>query len=307
MVHGGDLLYRSKVPSWLVTRAMEPLFDVADLGVPVFIVPGNHERSRLPYPLLTCHPGVHIFDRPRSFSMRLEDVTIALSGFPFTRRVAGDAFTRRLEETGWRDEASADIRLLCIHQAIEGARVGAQDFTFRSGPDVIAGADIPPGLSALLSGHLHRAQVLSRDLAGRALAAPVIYPGSTERTSIAERHEPKGYSLLEWSPGGSQGQSWQLLRKRFVPLPIRPMVLLEVDVHGLRAAALRALLCDRLEAIDADAIVKLRAHGSPQQEAMPILSAPSLRALAPATMNIDLSLPHSDRYGTLSGYDNVRA
>ena len=56
VVHGGDLLFRSRVPPDLVQRAMAPLFEVADAGVPVYLVPGNHERGRIPYPLLARHP-----------------------------------------------------------------------------------------------------------------------------------------------------------------------------------------------------------------------------------------------------------
>jgi DNA repair exonuclease SbcCD nuclease subunit len=46
VVHGGDLLFRSRVPPSLVHRALAPLLQVADRGTPVFLVPGNHERSR---------------------------------------------------------------------------------------------------------------------------------------------------------------------------------------------------------------------------------------------------------------------
>jgi DNA repair exonuclease SbcCD nuclease subunit len=35
VAHGGDLRYRSKVPPALVSAALEPLLEVADLGVPV--------------------------------------------------------------------------------------------------------------------------------------------------------------------------------------------------------------------------------------------------------------------------------
>ena len=41
VVHGGDLLFRSKVPPRLVTMAFEPLKQVADQGTPVYLVPGN--------------------------------------------------------------------------------------------------------------------------------------------------------------------------------------------------------------------------------------------------------------------------
>ena len=59
VVHGGDLLYRSRVKPWLVEKAVAPLLRVADRGIPVVVVPGNHERSRIPFPLLACHPRIH--------------------------------------------------------------------------------------------------------------------------------------------------------------------------------------------------------------------------------------------------------
>lgn len=56
VVHGGDLLYRSKVPAALIEMAMAPLIRVAENGVPVYLVPGNHERSRIPLHLWGTHP-----------------------------------------------------------------------------------------------------------------------------------------------------------------------------------------------------------------------------------------------------------
>jgi DNA repair exonuclease SbcCD nuclease subunit len=67
VVHGGDLLYRSKVPPRLVAMAFEPLKQVADQGIPVYLVPGNHERSAIPYRHLAEHPGIYIFDRPQTY------------------------------------------------------------------------------------------------------------------------------------------------------------------------------------------------------------------------------------------------
>ena len=70
VVHGGDLYYRSRVPPALVEMAMAPLLEVARSGIPVYIVPGNHERSRIPLNLWTTHPNLHIYDRPRTFHWR---------------------------------------------------------------------------------------------------------------------------------------------------------------------------------------------------------------------------------------------
>ena len=78
---------------------------------------------------------------------------------------------------------AADIRLLCLHQTVEGSRV--KGYTFRSGDDIIRGRDIPAGLAAVLCGHIHRSQVLTRDLAGKRLAAPVLLPG------LGRAHQPR--------------------------------------------------------------------------------------------------------------------
>jgi exonuclease SbcD len=215
VVHGGDLLFRSKVPARLVEMAFAPLARVGRRGIPVYLVPGNHERSRIPYPLLALHRGVHIFDRPRTFPLEVRGVRVALSGFPFHRPGVRGAFRGLLDQVGSGGEA-ADLRLLCLHEAVEGARVGPAGYTFRDRPDVIRGRDLPPAFAAYLSGHIHRHQVLTRDLSGRRLPAPFFYPGSIERTSRAELGEPKGYLLIEVAPGRAP-------RWRFRELPTRPL------------------------------------------------------------------------------------
>ena len=276
VVHGGDLFNRSKVPLPLAQMAMEPLLRVAD-RVPVFVVPGNHERSRIPHPLLARQPNLHIFHEPRTVPPRQIRLPLAVSGFPFARRVDGPAFRRLVEQTGWRRE-EAPVRLLCMHQAVEGATVGAQQFTFRRGRDVVPGGQIPGAFAAVLSGHIHRWQVLTEDLSGRPMAAPVLYAGSTERTSFAEREEQKGYLLLEVEPG-------KPARWRLVPLPTRPMVNLSVPMGPGLPGRLRR----RLAALPADAIVRLQPDGPVPPSARSTLGGPGLRAVAPAGMNVSVA------------------
>jgi exonuclease SbcD len=222
VVHLGDLFYRSRIPAWLAERVFSRLADLADLGVDVIWVPGNHERSGVPRSLFLTHPRIRVFDRPRTFVVARDGLDIALSGFPFSPWVR-EEFPTLLEATGHREteQAGAVVRLLCIHQAVEGATVGPRGFVFRNGEDVLPGRDVPAGFAAVLSGHIHRSQVLVRDLAGRPLAAPVLFPGSTERTSFAERDEPKGVLMLALA---NDVASWE-----FRELPVRPMVDLEID------------------------------------------------------------------------------
>lgn len=305
VVHGGDVLFRSKVPPRLVQMAFEPLMQVADAGVPVVVVPGNHERSAIPYPLLASHPAVHILHHPRTVRFEARGLRVAVAGFPFERHDVRGRFKELVESTGWRrtpdagraSGATADVRLLCLHQTVAGARVGPVGYTFRRGEDVIRGRDVPAGFAAVLAGHIHRRQVLTVDLADRPLATPVLYPGSIERTSAAERDEPKGYMTLEVAPGdhGGRLESWT-----FHQLPARPMVDVDLDPTGLSQPQLTARLKRLLAGVDPDAVVRLRLAGVPEGEAGEALRAAAVRDLAPPTMTITVQWPRAQPRVALS-------
>ncbi len=208
VVHGGDLLYRSRVPAWLSDAALQPLRRIADCGIPVVLLPGNHERGRMPHPLLALHRNLHLLDRPRTVVLEAGGVRVAFTGFPYERDVR-ERFRERLE-AATAGAPETDVRLLCLHQCVEGATCGPGDFTFRDGPDVIPRSALPADLAAVLCGHVHRHQVLRSP--GR---PPVVYSGSTERTSSAEADEAKGVVLLWLSEDG-------LERLEFRPLPDHP-------------------------------------------------------------------------------------
>ena len=283
VLHGGDLLYRSKVPPRLVEMAFEPLKRVADQGVPVYLVPGNHERSTIPHSQYAVHPNIHIFDRPQTFLLRIRGFSLALAGFPFIRHNIRKKFVSILEQTGWHN-AKAEACVLCIHQAMEGATVGPANYTFRHGTDVIKISDIPRQFMAVLAGHIHRFQILTRDLQGNSLPVPVLYPGSTERTSFAEKDEPKGFLTLDFQTTGPN--SCRLERWLFHDLPTRPMRVLELHAQHIGSHELKAWLTHHFQELPEDSVVKLKIHGKISPEAGAILSAPSLRSLAPPSMNI---------------------
>jgi len=264
VVHGGDLLYRSRVPAWLAEAALAPLKRLASFGVPVLLVPGNHERARMPYPLLALHDGLHVFDRPRSVVLEARGVRAAFVGFPYTWEIR-----RRFREilaAAAHDAPSADVRVLCLHQCIEGATCGPGNFTFRDGADVIRAADMPVDVAVTLSGHIHRHQVLRP--AGR---APVIYAGSVERTSFAEATETKGFVVLHLTRSG-------LGAFEFRPLPARPMVTRTLSFAGVDGAEAHARIAAAVESTPDDAVVRLRVIGATPA----MLTAGTLRAIAGA-------------------------
>jgi len=287
VVHGGDVLYRSKVPARLVEMAFEPLKRTADVGVPVYLVPGNHERSAIPHGDLAEHANIHVFDHPQTFILQTASGSLALAGFPFVRTGIRRDFSEIVEQTGWR-RVKTDSYVLCIHQSFDGATVGPSGYTFRYAHDVIRISDIPREFCATLVGHIHRFQVLTKDLKGRTLKAPVFYPGSIERTSFAARDEKKGYLILAFET--AETSSGTLKNWRFHELPARPMFQLELHAAGMNASQIQAWIQSHLFEIPPDSIVKLKVHGKVSEEALAVFSAPALRALAPETMNISATL-----------------
>lgn len=290
VIHGGDVFFRSRIPMALVEMAMKPLIQVAEGGVPIYIVPGNHERSRIPLQLWTRHPKIHIFDRPRTFFHIVGNTSIALSGLPFTRRIR-DVFRGLVEETGYRN-VNADARFLCMHQVVEGAQVGTINYTFRGGPDIIRGMDIPDTFAAVLAGHIHRWQILTHDLHNLPLAAPVIYPGSIERTSFAERNEEKGYVIIQFDHSVALGKQQEI---SFTPLPTRPMIMLTLETDGRSARDLERWLRERFSELDQDAVVQVKPLGSVSDQVLQILSASNLRSLTSPSMNVSLAFASRQR------------
>jgi DNA repair exonuclease SbcCD nuclease subunit len=249
---------------WLAETALSPLKRLAESGVPVLIVPGNHERSRMPFPLLALHERLHVFDRPRNFVVETRGVRVAFMGFPYThdvRRRFGEMLTALN-----REGLPADIRVLCLHQCIEGATCGPGNFTFRFGSDVVRTADLPRNVVVTLSGHIHRHQVLQP-----VGLPPIIYAGSIERTSFAEARETKGFVVLELARSG-------LRSFEFRPLPTRAMVTRTVSFGGADAMTVHSRLAAAIESTPGDAVVQLRVAG----QVPSTLTATTLRALAGA-------------------------
>ena len=284
IVHGGDFFFRSKVSPAILDRAYESLFEVANAGIPIYIVPGNHERSRLPEHLFLAHENIHLFDQPGTFSQQVGNHKVALSGFPFTRKVK-DKFLHLLDRTGYKG-IEADVHYLCTHQAFEGARVGPVDYTFREGPDNIPPEWVPVKFDAVLSGHIHRAQQLDHNLDGQQLKVPVIYPGSIERTSVAERFEDKSFRLIKLLP--EKGKITQEVETH--PLQTRPMLKVSVPVMDHPPDQVLIHIQGQLSLLNPNAVVRVELIGQRAEQIQRSITAASLRAAAPGSMNISFGL-----------------
>lgn len=255
VLHAGDLFDSAEPHSRAVAAAAEPLRALAAQGIPVVVVPGNHERSVIPATLLLNHPSIHVLSTPRTVPFAFAAGTIAVSGFPCVRHASAARFDAALADTGW-DATAAQWRVLLVHQTFEGAVCSPGNFRFRAGDDVVPRTAVPAAFDYVAAGHIHRHQVLASHPDG----PPIVYAGASDRISFAELNEPKGAVLIELS---AAGVTW-----RFLEHDVRPLCVTPIDVTGHSRAALLAELENRVRALPDDAVAQVRLTGTTQRATM---------------------------------------
>ena len=172
----------------------------------------------------------------------------------------------------------SDMKILCMHQIVEGARIPG--YTFLRGAEVIPCRDLREEFDLILSGHIHTHQILDFEGRSDGRIRHVCYPGSTERTSFVERDERKGYVIIEIeTEGGGESPS---ISPQFHGIPIRPMVRLEIDNGSDDLPAARHAIVQALAGLPSDAVVQIRMND-------PLMGEPELRSLAPAEMNVSVA------------------
>jgi DNA repair exonuclease SbcCD nuclease subunit len=113
-----------------------------------------------------------------------------------------------------------------------------------------------------------------------------MYPGSIERTSIAEADEEKGFMVVELTCSDDRvNVAWA-----FNKLPARPLVRHDLELDGLDAERVESSIRLIVATAPADAVVSVRVSGTITESVSRVLSASFLRALTPPTMNLDLRL-----------------
>lgn len=244
IIHGGDYFFRTKVPQRIVDLAYDQLQKYAEFGIPIIILPGNHESSRLPVSIFTSHKNLFIFSKPSCFSFDINNKKVNIYGFPFFRGDVRTAFPKIVEDFHI-SKSENNINLLLLHQAIDGSKVGPADFTFANNEDVINIKNIPDSVDSVLSGHIHRHQILYTKS-----GTPIIYPGSIERTSFAEKDEIKGFCELILN-----GNEIPLVN--FIELDTRPMIDSNIDLDTSDSQEIYEYLKKLFISLHRDAIIRL--------------------------------------------------
>ena len=151
---------------------------------------------------------------------------------------------------------------------------------------MIPRSELPQEAVAVLSGHIHREQVLaSKSLDGKT-TPPVIYPGSIERTSFAEHDERKGF--YELILAGNHDNGWGIKKLKFIELPARTMEELYLE-RWLTNDDLENYFEDKLRKFDPNSIVRLRCDPEIDPDVKSRITSKFLRDIMPDTMNFQFS------------------
>ncbi len=212
VLHAGDLFNRSKPPRAVIARTYNLLANLLDRDIGFIVVPGNHDRSKLPPTLLNT------FYKTGHFLRRLTKVDLGnffVIGFPYngkTPKATLSKISKKAERLGKKP-----VIVLC-HQLFDEAVYGPHQFQFRftNRSDVLQSSILPDQVKLIVTGHIHRAQTLQSN--------KVVYPGSPERTSFAEAIEPKGYLVIEMDSDAFSVE--------FRELATFPMDVLEINIRG---------------------------------------------------------------------------
>ncbi len=256
IIHSGDFFNRSKPPPEVVNRGVKPFQLAARKEIPVFIIPGNHERSRVPLGLLPfSNDNINLFAEPCSYLFEKNGISIKITGLPHIRHKARDTFSEILKKAGNNyfsySSTKYDFSILVVHQLLTGSRI--ENYTFSRGCDVVPMLQALRKFNYIACGHVHRFQFLYEKGSSLWKSAnrfysvkqdyrtrnwhfddeysnyshfpnPVIaYAGSLERVSIMERNEPKGYLIGELKPS-TTGLGMMNLKYQFHELSAVKMI-----------------------------------------------------------------------------------
>jgi hypothetical protein len=114
------------------------------------------------------------------------------------------------------------------------------------------------------------------------------------RTSAAERDEAKGFLVIDTEgdrPTGGRVTDWEFRR-----LPARPMI--DLEIGASTPADPKAWLTSSFEAMDGDAVIRVRVTAEPDEAMREALRAATLRELALPTQTVEVSWPRRTRGNT---------
>lgn len=284
-IHSGDLFNKYYIPREILDELIRPILDLTRTGMPVVIIPGNHERSAFPFDLFHGTKHAFVFDRPKSLSLTLNGYSVGIAGFPFIREDSKRTFLKALRETEYEDLRS-DFNLLVTHQAFDHAIVGPVDFTFHAGRrDTVSRQIIPLDFEYIAAGHIHRYQILPHPLKP---GLNFVYPGSIQRMSFAEMNEEKGFVVGE--------VLHNRIETHFIPLPAYEMEIVQIEAAGLSAGACEDAVRSQFWRFSEEMVIRFNLTGGTKASDYPDVDYQRIRTEMPPVLECQFAIKAGQRW-----------
>jgi DNA repair exonuclease SbcCD nuclease subunit len=189
VILAGDIYDRSK-PNPIITRiVLKELINLSN-HKPIFVVPGNHDKSKFNKGLLFLNKNIFIFNKPETITLPIKNINLSITGIPFIRNKKLSTIEEMINNAS--SYQNIDFRILIMHELVESSTVGIQNFQFTKGMnDVVPLEMLDNRFDYIALGHVHKFQQI------RNVSSPILYSGSIERTSVVEREETKGYVITK--------------------------------------------------------------------------------------------------------------
>ena len=240
----------------------EALRPVADAGIPIVMVVGNHDhpvsfgKASSVDIFGVLGGGVEVFSVPTfraagqpGGAVQTKAGPLQLVALPWPirskilsrdeHRAKTPLEIRDLVEGLYTDfvatsaaEADPAVPLVvCAHLTVKGADpAGSERASLIAHEPILTAAQLArPNVDYVALGHIHRFQDRNREAFERGEGPPVVYSSSIERVSFKEADDEKGFVLVDIDPGGAAGRRTTY---EFVPTPARRFVSVDADLRA---------------------------------------------------------------------------
>lgn len=257
VLHSGDLFHSVRPTNRIINFAIRQILRIVKLNIPMVIISGNHDtpKQRAVGSVFSffevLSPYLHVVYRNQYEAIQLEQVTI----HAIPHCLNQEDFGNEVAKIKIRDEQSFNILML------HGVVAGIPEFSMGE----LAEQEIPSSylempFDYVALGHFHRFCEIS---------PRVFYAGSTERLSMAELGQQKGFVEVELKTsvdGRPQSVDPHTLNIKFHSVPTREMIeLSSIDTSDLNQEEVVQEIERRTQTEDiAEKILRLKVKEIPE-------------------------------------------
>lgn len=180
VIHSGDLFNSVRPTNRIINLAIRQLLRLTSIDIPVIIISGNHDTPKQRgvgsvFSIFEVFPGLKLIYQDRYEKIRIKNIMV----HAVPHCLSATTFQSELEKIEIEQDASFNV--LTLHGVVSGIK----EFSMGELSELeIPSSLFKKGFDYVALGHYHRHTQLEEN---------VFYAGSTERLSLAELGQEKGF------------------------------------------------------------------------------------------------------------------